>query len=85
MTAKFTNVWTRVLLAGLIVCASAGTLYGLAKLVERHGPKVVAVLAPRLPVIIFEQAFGLAAILIFWAFLLSPVIIWIGRWNKGGE
>jgi hypothetical protein len=91
MKANIATIWIRVLLAGLIFCAAGGTLYGFAKLVERHGHKVADLVAPRLLYLgwlgktVFPQAFGLAAIVIFWAFLLSPLIVWIGRWNKEGR
>jgi hypothetical protein len=34
---------------------------------------------------VLQQTFALAAIAIFWAFLLSPLFFWIGRRDKPGS
>jgi hypothetical protein len=97
MKASPTKALARLLLAALIICAAAGTLYGLARIAKRHGPKLVEFITARMPQLewpgltlgwmgsVLVETFALAAIAIFWAFLLSPLFFWIGRRDKPGS
>ena len=94
MKVRPANALARALRTALIICAAAGTLYGLARIAKRHGPKLVDLIAARMPQLewpsqalgwmgsVLEQTFALTAIVIFWALLLSALFFWIGRRNK---
>jgi hypothetical protein len=95
--SKTSTTWTMLRVVGSIVCAAL-LLYGLGKIAERHGPKVVDFVDAKLPYLarlsktaltegerVVTQAFALTSIVIFWAFLLAPLILLIARSNKRGQ
>jgi hypothetical protein len=76
--------WPSTPVGLFIVVATTGGIYGLAKIVGRHGPKLAAASDPFLKAIgtswsgvvtLLQEVFALTAILIFWAFLLSPIFL----------
>ena len=97
MKSRAANASGQALRTALILCASAGALYGFATIAKRHGPKLVDFIASRMPQwewpslalrwtgSVLEQALALGAIAIFWAFLLSPLLFRIGRRDKPEE
>jgi hypothetical protein len=76
--------WPSTPVGLFIIVATAGGIYGLVKIVGRHGPKLAAASDPVLKAIgaswsgvvtLLQEAYALTAILIFWAFLFSPIFL----------